>query len=431
MKRIFLFLLTIVFIINITAQDNNQKPVVLELGLPESVGVSSERLKRLDYFFKEYIDEGLCPGGAALIAREGKIVYYKGFGYDDVKAKTPFQKDGIFRIASQTKGITSIAVMMLFEEGKYLLDDPVSKYLPEFEDESVIDTFNEDDSTYTTVKANHQVTIRELLTHTSGLGYPRLQSVAMNFIFKKNGIIMGITDKKITLQDQMQVLGKLPLSHQPGTKFTYGLSVDVLGYLVEKVSGMNLNEFLHKKIFEPLGMGDTYFYLPEDKFDRLVNLYGEDQDHNLLKLEGEVADFPKMDGTYYSGGGGLVSTAYDYSIFLQMLLNGGEYNGIRFLSPTTIEMMTQNQIGDLLSGSLFVPVGGGKFGLGFEVVSKDGSSQLGMSEGSYGWGGTFGSLYWVDPQEKILAQLVLQMSPYKYTEMRRKFINLVYQTLEQ
>lgn len=435
MKRIFLCLIVFIFLLTcVNAQNNSQGPQFLRIAAPESAGFSSERLERLDNIFQEYIDKGWCAGGAALVAREGKIVYYKAFGYDDIEAKTPFKKDAIFRIASQTKAVTSVAVMMLFEEGKFLLDDPVSKYLPEFKDQRVIDDFNEADSTYTTVAAKHQVTIRELLTHTSGLGYPMLQSKAMNAIFAKNEIIMGITADKIQLKDQMKKLGALPLAHQPGEKYTYGLSTDVLGYLVEVVSGMSLNQFFHERIFRPLGMNDTYFYLPKEKFDRLANLYSEDSTKHLIKIKpskgGFNPDYPKTEGTYFSGGGGLVSTAYDYSLFLQMLANGGKYNGKRLLSSTTIKMMSTNQIGDLVSGSLYVPRGGGKFGLGFEVISEAGSKQILLSEGTYGWGGTFGSLYWIDPKEKIIAQLVIQKSPNSYEDIRSKFITLLYQAMD-
>ncbi|MGD8777363.1 MAG: serine hydrolase domain-containing protein [Ignavibacteria bacterium] len=428
MKIIFCLLIAVIEV-GVLAQNPLQKENILKPGTPESVGFSSSRLERIDNFFEEYIAKGWCPGGVALIARKGTIVYYEGFGYNDIETKTPFEKDAVFRIASQTKAITSVAVMMLYEEGKFLLDDPVSKYLPEFKNQCVIDSFNEEDSSYTTTPVEHQVTIRELLTHTSGLGYPGSQSEGMNYIFEKNEIIMGITDKKITLKEQMTVLGKLPLSHQPGEKFTYGLSVDVLGYLVEVVSGVDLNQFFNEHIFEPLGMQDTYFYLPKNKYERLAELYGEDEDQNLLKVDGTMSNFPKEDCSYYSGGAGLVSTAYDYSVFLQMLANGGEYNGKRYLSPTTIEMMTKNQIGDLISGTLYIPSGEGKFGLGFEIITEEGNRQIPLSVGTYGWGGTFGSLYWIDPAKQIVAQLVLQMSPNKYNEIRSKFINLVYQAI--
>ncbi|MEW6193789.1 MAG: serine hydrolase domain-containing protein [Bacteroidota bacterium] len=436
MIRILSCLIVLIFLfVNEYAQDNSQRSGLLEFAVPESAGFSSARLARLDDVFKEYVDNEWCQGGAALIARDSKIIYYKGFGYDDIEIKTPFKKDAIFRIASQTKAVTSVAVMMLFEEGKFLLDDPVSKYLPEFKGQRVIDTFNEDDSTYTTVEAKHQVTIRELLTHTSGLGYPLLQSKAMNAIFAKSEIIMGITEDKILLSEQMKKLGALPLAHQPGEKYTYGLSTDVLGYLVEVVSGMSLNQFFHERIFKPLGMNDTYFYLPKEKFDRLATLYSEDSTKHLIKIKpsqrGFNPDYPKTEGTYFSGGGGLVSTAYDYSLFLQMLANGGEYNGKRMLGLKTIKMMSTNQIGDLVSGSLYVPRGGGKFGLGFEVISEAGSKQILLSEGTYGWGGTFGSLYWIDPKEKIIAQLVIQKAPNSYETIRAKFITLIYQALEK
>jgi CubicO group peptidase (beta-lactamase class C family) len=408
--------------------------MLLKTVQPESVGFSSERLTRIDSVFKEYVDKGLCAGASALIARNSGIVYYKAIGYDDIETKSPLKEDAIFRIASQTKAVTSVAIMMLYESGKILLDDPVSKYLPEFKNIKVLDKFNEADSTYTTVDPKRPVTIRDLLTHTSGIGYPFIGTKAMNVLYAKNKIVSAITTDKVLLKDEMKKLANVPLGHQPGEKFTYGLSVDLLGYIIEVVSGVSLDEYLQTNIFKPLGMNDTYFYLPKDKYNRLANLYGLDSVNHLIKLKpsnGFNPDYPKSEGTYFAGGGGLSSTSYDYAVFLQMLVNDGVYNGKRFLSQSTIKMMRTNQIGDILSGSLFIPNSGGKFGLGFEVIAAPGSIQVPMSEGSYGWGGTFGSLYWVDPKEKIVAQLVLQLASDSYNDLRKKFVALVYQAIAE
>jgi len=405
----------------------------LHEGKPEHAGFSQDRLSRIDSVFTEYVDKGYSAGYIGLVARNGEIVYYNSVGYDNISIKTPLKKDAIFRVASQTKAVTSVAVMMLYEEGKFLLDDPISKYLPEFKNQSVIDSFNEKDSSYTTIPVKREITIRDLLRHTSGLGYPMTGDKAMNSIFAKNDIIMGINPGNRKIKDQMKKLGALPLAHQPGEKFTYGLSVDVLGYLVETLTGQSLDTFLRERLFKPIGMNDTYFVLPSEKFNRLCALYGEDKDGKLVKVEkseGFDPDYPKIKTDYFCGGGGLSSTAYDYSIFIQMMANGGEYNGKRYLSESSVKMMRTVQTGDLPCGSLFILGVPGSYGLGFEVISAKGSIQSALPEGTFGWGGTFGSLYWIDPVNNIIAQLVIQKGPNRYEDIRKKFIALVYQSLE-
>ena len=401
----------------------------LSMASPESVGMSTERLSRIDNLVKEYIDRKWIAGAAVLVARDGKIVYYKGLGYDDIDKKTPMKKDAICRIASQTKAITSVAVMMLYEEGKILLNDPVSKYIPEFKDPRVLDKFNPADTTYTTVPAKRELTIRDLLTHTSGIDYAQIGSKESNAIYYKAGLVGGIGVNKILLADKMKILGGLPLMHQPGEKWTYGLNTDLLGYLIELVSGMSLDEFFKKKIFEPLGMKDTYFYLPKEKRNRLATLYTEDSTKHIIKdgetyeLNGTIyVNYPNMDGTYYSGGGGLSSTAFDYSIFMQMMLNGGEYNGKRVLSRSSVRMMTSNQIGDIAFGD-------DKFGLGFGIVTERGSAKTPVSPGTFSWGGMFSSSYWIDPKEKIIAQFFLQQFPNSHGDIHDKFKALVYQAI--
>src|SRR5580765_2909456 len=407
---------------------NNTGPVLIEAS-PASAGMSAERLARIDNLINEYIDKKWVAGATVLIARNGKIIYYKGLGYDDIDKKTPMKKDAICRIASQTKAITSVAVMMLYEEGKILLNDPVSKYIPEFKNPRVLDKFNPADTTYTTVPAKREITIHDLLTHTSGIAYAQIGSKESNAIYYKAGVVGGIGVDKIVLGDKMKILGGLPLMHQPGEKWTYGLNTDLLGYLIEVVSGMSLDEFFKKKIFEPLGMKDTYFYLPKQKRNRLATLYSEDSTKHIIKdgetyeLNGTMyVNYPAMNGTYYSGGGGLSSTAYDYSVFMQMLLNGGEYNGKRILSRSSIRMMTSNQIGD-------IDFGDDKFGLGFGIVTERGAAKTPVSPGTFSWGGMFSSSYWIDPKEKIIAQFFLQQFPNSHGEIHDKFKILVYQAI--
>jgi len=390
---------------------------------PAAARFSEERLLRIDKMLQQGIDSGWIAGAVGFIARDGKIVYNKSFGVNDVEAKTPMKKDDIFRIASQTKAITSVAVMMLFEEGKFLLDDPISKYIPEFANPRVLDKFNEKDSTYTTIKANREVTIRDLLTHTSGIDYAGIGSKNMKAIYAKSGIPGGFGSNKMVLGDKIRALGKLPLVHQPGERFTYGLNVDVLGYLVEILSGESLDHYFHTHIFEPLGMNDTYFYVPSIKAQRLVKVIAEDKNHHLINSPGDFANYPLLArGTYYSGGAGLSSTIKDYATFLQMMLNNGEYNGKRLLARRTVELMTSNQIGDLNLGM-------DKFGLGFEITTAGGQTKLGISAGSFAWGGYFATTYWADPKERLVCLLFLQQSPFSHSEITDKFRAMVYQAL--
>ena len=396
-------------------------------GTPEAAGFSSDRLKRLDAAMDEWVKKGYMNGGAALIIRNGKIAYYKASGYNDLDTKSTLQKDGIFRIASQTKAITSVAIMMLFDEGKLLLSDPVSQYIPSFKKQSVLVTLNPD-TTYTTIPATREVTIKDLLTHTSGLGYAQIGSKEANAIYEKSKLTAGIGVSNETLLTAMTRLGTLPLMHQPGEKWTDGLNNDLLGSLVELISGVSLDEFFRTRIFEPLGMKDTYFNIPQAKAFRLVNLYTEKSDGTLVKagtnmLNGPVtANYPLVQTSYYSGGAGLSSTLYDYAIFLQMLLNNGEYNGKRLLGRNTVRMMTINQIGDL-------SLGDDKFGLGFQIVSEKGSGRTPAQAGTFSWGGAFATSYWVDPKEKMVLLFYRQLQARTHNELVEKFRALTYQAI--
>jgi CubicO group peptidase (beta-lactamase class C family) len=420
MKKRFILQILVFALLSVTTVA--QKPVLKD-ATPTSAQMSDARLARIDKMIQQGVDSGWIAGAAGFIARDGKIVYDKAFGYSDVTTKSVLHKDDIFRIASQSKAITSVAMMMLFEEGKFLLDDPVSKYISEFAHPTVLDKFNEKDSSYTTVAARREVTIRDLLTHTSGIDYAGIGSDKMKAIYAKAGIPMGFESRKIVLGDYMKKLGKLPLVHQPGEKFTYGLNVDVLGYLVEVLSGESLDHYFRVHIFEPLGMTDTYFYLPDSKAGRLVKVTSVDKNNHLINMTSELVNYPLVKGTYYSGGAGLSSTIKDYAIFLQMMLNKGEYNGKRLLSRRTVELMTCNQIGDL-------SLGYDKFGLGFQITTDRGQSVLGISEGSFAWGGYFATTYWADPKEHLVCLLFMQASPLTHPEMQNKFKAMVYQALE-
>ncbi|AXE18923.1 serine hydrolase [Runella rosea] len=409
-----------------------QAPPLLSAATPESVGMYSERLNRLDGMIQSYIDKGAFPGVAAIVVRNGKIVYYKAFGKADLESNKPLAKDAIYRIASMTKAITSLAVMMLHEEGKIMLDDPISKYIPAFAKPVVLDQFNPKDSSFTTVPAKREISVRHLLTHMSGINYNVISSdERLRAIYTKAGIVDAFTTENLKIGDNIQKLAKLPLNHQPGEKWTYGLSVDVLGYLVEIASGMTLDQFFQQRIFAPLGMKDTYFYLPDSKKDRLVPLYSEDKDKKLVKgTTNSLSANPNypIEGakTFYSGGGGLSSTAYDYAIFLHMLLNGGVYNGKRLLSRKAVELFTNtNQ-----SGTLF-PDPRSYFSLGFSVIGEAGRSKGLGSVGTFSWGGAFSTNYFADPKEKICAVIMKQMWPTSYGgEIDRKFEMMIYQSLD-
>ena len=401
---------------------------VLTAGIPEKNHFSAERLLRIDKIVQQYIDSNWISGAIAIVAHDGNIVYHKAIGYDDKEKNKLLQKDAIWRIASQTKAITSVAVMMLFEDGKILLDEPISKYIPEFKKPVVLEKFNKADSSYTTIPAKREITIRDLLTHSSGVGYAQIGSETMNAIYFKAGVVGGIGLKGGLLADNIKKLGALPLVHQPGEKFTYGLNTDILGYLVEVVSGMSLDRFFSKNIFEPLGMKDTYFYIPKEKQNRLAMLHSDDKTKHVVNTAEVITvngtfyrDYPILDGgSFYSGGGGLVSTAYDYAVFMQMLLNGGDYNGKHLLSKNTIRLMTTSQTPNL----------GITFGLGFQVVTDADAAKNTSSPGSFSWGGMFASSYWIDPKEKIVAQFVLQQYPFSHGDIAEKFKVAVYQAMQ-
>ncbi len=395
------------------------------------VGFSAERLQRIDERLNEWVNKGWMQGSTAMIIRNGKVVYHKAVGYSDLEAKVPMKKDDIFRIASQTKAITSVAIMILFEEGKLLLDDPVSKYLPAFKNQQVLASFNEKDTTYTTVPSKREITIRQLLTHTSGIGYAQIGSKEANAIYAKANISSGVGIMNDDLLSAMNRLAKLPLMHQPGEKWTYGLNTDLLGCLVEQISGKTLDQFFKERIFDPLGMKDTYFTIPAAKRGRLVKLYQELPGGKLEESKGKILnginitpDYPLLGSTNYSGGAGLSSTIEDYAIFLQMLLNGGVYNGQRILSRNAVRMMTMNQIGEVTYGSGF-----DKFGLGFSVITQGGSARTPANEGTFAWGGAFATSYWVDPKEKMVYLFYRQLQNTTKGEMVEKFRALVYQAI--
>ena len=378
--------------------------------VPETVGLSTERLSRIDKVMEKHVSEQKIAGGVILLARHGKIAHLGTYGMMDVEAEKPMKPDTIFRIASMTKQITSVAVMMLYEEGHFRLREPVSNFIPAFKVMNVLPPESDDESA-APVPATHQITIWNLLTHTSGLTYHWNEQLGPQY--NDAGITHGLLQDESTLAEKMKVLATIPLLHQPGEKVEYGLSIDVLGYLVEVASGMPLDQFFSERIFKPLGMTDTYFFIPEAKRERIATVYERTGDGPIMRKSKEPTvngsliystDYPyNGPRTYFSGGAGLVSTALDYARFAQMMLNGGELDGVRLLSRKTVELMTTPQLADM-----GVDYG---FGLGFGIVQDESDLKEIGSVGAYNGGGFFFTSFFIDPQERMLGIFMCQLHP--------------------
>jgi len=364
----------------------------LPTATPEDVGLSSERLDRIKPIMQGHIDDGTTGGILTMIARRGKIVHFEMVGKRDIANDKPITENTIFRIYSMSKAITSIAVMTLYEEGLFNLDDPVSKYIPGFENLMVFKDSTETGLVLDSLET--EMTIRHLLTHTSGLCYGWSGRPEAN-IFEKGSTLKQMTAK----------LGKIPLVHQPGTKWEYSVSIDVLGYFVEVLSGMPFETYLSKRLFQPLKMVDTGFSVPENKRDRYSELYSYNKEEEKLEV---VEESPLGEGKYNffpSGGGGLVSTASDYMRFCQMMLNGGELDGARILGRKTVDLIRSNNLPD----SVFVDDGDLGFGLGYAVVLDMVGTGGMLSEGTYNWGGAAATIFWIDPEEELIGLLMTQL----------------------
>lgn len=387
------------------------------------VGISPERLERIDNLLEQAIADEQIPGAVALVARNGKIVYHKAFGMADNTSGEKLEKDDIFRIASQTKAITATAVMMLWEEGKFRLDDPISKYIPEFKNPQVLATFRYSDTSYSTVPAEREITIRHLLTHTSGIGYGMIDGdERFRLIYDKAGITDLFTTEDISIEENIKKLATLPLHHDPGEAYTYCEGLDVLGYFIEIISGMPFDKYLRTRLFDPLGMDDTWFYLPDKKTNRLVSVQTRENDEWVYYTNPNYdVNYPvKGAKSFFSGGAGLCSTAEDYATFLQMYLNDGEYNGVRILSRTTVKSIMANQISNLWEGR------DSYYGLAFGEVNERGEDLGGIgSAGTFNWGGYFNTQYFADPKEKIIGIIMKQTQGNVWEETGWKFRLLV------
>lgn len=392
---------------------------------PEQVGMSSERLQRLDNVLKSYIDNEQLAGQVALVLRQGKIVFSAANGMQNIEAGIPMREDSIFRIASQTKAITSVAIMMLHERGELDISDPLSRYLPEWREMQV--AVANDNGTYTLEPARRQITLRHLLTHTGGMSYGSGPAADQWAEAGFQGWYFANRDEPI--RESIRRMAALPLDAHPGEAWIYGYNTDILGAVVEEVSGQSLATFFEQEIFQPLGMSDTHFFLPQSKLDRLNTVY--------QPVDGGIAARPERDGMQsqglyvegprqsYSGGAGLLSTAQDYARFLQMLLNGGEFNDVRLLSPKSVELMVADHIPHLP----FRENAGQGFGLGFYVVTDLGARGAMGSVGEYGWGGAYHSTYWVDPAEELIVIYLTQIIPATGLDDYSRLRSGVYQAI--
>ena len=386
----------------------------LPIAVPKEVGVSVERLESIQPVMQDYVDKENLPGFLTVIARRGKIAHFETVGMRDIENNKPMEPDTIFRIYSMSKPVTSVAVMILYEEGKFQLDTPVSKFIPEFENMKV---YNEDQTEVSDAK--NQITIKHLLMHTAGFTYG-WGNKPVDERYKK----LKMSEPSATLANMAKTLSDIPLVHEPGERWTYGVSTDVLGYLVEVVSEMPFEEFLQTRLFGPLGMVDTAFSVPPEKRDRFAALYSYSKDQGLERV-GKKATADDTFTFFPSGGGGLVSTAADYMRFCQMLLNGGELDGVRILREKTVELMRY-------------PHHDGWFGLGFSVVNDKESSDTDDKEskdtpesaGSFSWGGAAATIFWIDPQKELIGLLMTQIhnNPYPFHD---QFKVLTYQALTE
>lgn len=396
---------------------------------PEDLGLSAPRLVKIDLMTQKYIDEGKLPGTITVVARRGKIAHFECQGRMDIEADKMVAQDTIFRIYSMSKPVTSVALMMLYEDGHFQLDDPISRFVPSFENMEVYISGNRDE--YKTQPADRQITIRDLLTHTAGFTYGFMRTSVVDTLYRDKAV-----EESETLAEMVNKLSELPLLFSPGSRWSYSVATDVCGYLVELISGERFDQFLQEQIFEPLGMLDTGFSVPESKVHRFAANYERTADDGLQLTDSPETSSYIQDVTYFSGGGGLVSTARDYLRFAQMLLNKGELEGERILGRKTVELMTTNHLpnnGDLTSMGQPVfsetPYDGIGFGLGFSVMLDPATAHILGTPGEFAWGGAASTYFWVDPGEELIAILLTQLMPSSSYPIRREFRVLVYQSI--
>lgn len=400
----------------------------------ETFGFSTERLGRISTLMQRYVDDGKLAGVIATVARRGQTAYMEKFGMMDIEANKPMQFDAIFRIASMTKPITSVAIMTLYEEGHFHLNTPVTEFIPGFKDARVFVGEGKNGGYYWT-DLERPITFRHLFTHTAGLSYGWNENDPVDRQYQKAQQESGIDMRKATMKDLIESLTRLPLAFQPGTKWRYSYAIDVLGYIVEVISGKPLDVFLKERLFEPLGMVDTDFYIPEAKADRLCALYGHpNNEPTLQRIDMPVHGQQFQRPAFLSGGGGLVSTIHDYARFAQMLASGGELDGARILSPTTVALYSINHMPEaalpygFAEGEDLYHWGYG-YSLGTRVLMDVSKSGIAGSVGEFGWDGAFSTYVWIDPKEALYGLLMLQHQPNTYYPIAPQFKQLAYQAL--
>ena len=387
----------------------------LPTATPESVGMSSERLARLDATLQRYIDADMVAGTVSLVARNGKVVHLKAQGHRYREGGEAMGTDDIFVIMSMTKPIVSTALMMLWEEGYFLLDDPISKYLPEHADKEVL---VETQGGAGREPAARPITFRHVLTHTAGVDPPR------DALTEAERALLG---RRATLEETLVARAPLPLEFHPGERWDYGSSTDYVALLVERISGQRLDRFLQERIFDPLGMVDTHYNVPASKVDRVAAVYSPSGPGRTIELM--RAPEPREPTAYFGGVAGLSSTAADYFRFAQMILNGGELDGVRLLSPSTVNLMITNHTGD---ENIYIR---GRdaygFGLGFSMLTDPDNAREGLTPGAFGWGGAWGTVFWVDPVEQTVMIFLTQISSYAHFNIRQDFPNMVMQAITE
>ncbi|MGQ7870403.1 serine hydrolase domain-containing protein [Sunxiuqinia sp. sy24] len=434
MLKLITFILSILFLSACThPKESSLNPNHIN---PTEAGFSEQRLAKADSLIERYMSEHWLPGGVFLVARHGTIAYYKSFGFHSLNFWQQYQKDDIFRIASMTKAVTSVAIMQLYEQGKLGLDDPLKKYLPAFAQTEVLDQLNPVDSSFTTVPPQRPISIRHLLTHTSGLVYSNFERGDIRAAYQKLDLLgVGLSHQSWTTNQFIDQLAKAPLAFHPGERYNYGLNMDVLGRVIEVVSGLSLRDYFQQHIFDPLKMVDTHFYLPKEKQERLVPVYAQTDQGTIMKQDDDLSpgiDYPKWkDRGHYAGGGGLSSTAMDYARFIQALLNGGELNGHRILGRKTIELMTADQFVMLnRKGAGISSIPGNTFSLGFGLITQEANGLNSKSPGTYEWGGYFSTKFFIDPKEELIFVGMTQINPFIHGEFYERLTAVIYGAID-
>lgn len=407
-----------------TTEEKNAEPEsALVMATPEQAGMDSQRLARVTEAMQSLVDQGLLAGVVTMVARNNKVVHFESVGYRDLESGAQMSNDALFRIYSMTKPVTGVALMMLYEEGKFRLADPVEKYIPEFKGLKVA-AGTDAAGNLLTEDAKHPMTIRELMSHTSGLSYGLFSQSKVDDLYTEANVL----DSNSTLKDMIDKLSGIPLRQQPGSLWHYSVSVDVQGYLVEVLSGQKFDEFLEERIFAPLGMTDTGFYVPAEKHARFAQVYGYTEDGKLVAQEGFAGAQNWLEPVnFLSGGGGLISSTMDYMRFSQMLLNGGELDGVRILSPLTVELMHRNQMPRGMADNV-LGAPGTVFGLDFAVVSDPVAAE-GYSKGEFYWGGAAGTWFWIDPVEDLVFVGMIQQFGNLRPDVRSLARRLTYQAI--